>query len=270
MATQDTTTEDTTQEELDEEVETSQEEDETTTDTDDASDEETEDQDEDEESEEDADAETEEDDKPEFKKRFTQFKGETYEAYVPELEKAHAHLIGELTRVKQGDKDKQGKIDAVMAAAAKDPEFAKKLDELMGEEAEQVTVDPALLKARQDMEEQMTKDYNAFVDLHPELETDPILSKEVFEYIEELGALSRKKGKIMSMKSALTKAWALARPDDDDQEKVVVKAKEVAAKAKTGSSAKKPVKKSGFTEEQIRVAKKWGLTPEQLAATKSS
>lgn len=270
MATQDNPTEDAVLEDQDE-VETSQEEDETNQDVQDESEEETEDSDESEDSEEDDDkSETDDDDEPEFKKRFTQFKGDSYEEYVPELEKAHANLLGEMTRLKQADKDKQGKLDAVMAAAARDPEFAKKLDELMGDDAQEVTVDPALLKARQDMEESMAKEYQEFVDEHPELETDPVLGKQVLEQVTELGHLARKQGKILSMGKALKKAWALVHEDDDTPEKVVTKAKEIATKPKAGGSPKKPVKKTDFTEEQLSVAKKWGLTPEQLAAAKKS
>lgn len=268
MATQDTSKEDEVLETKDD-VETSTEEDEITEGEETEATEETEDSDDEESEDEDEQSETEDEEEPEFKKRFTQFKGDSFEEYTPKLEEAYGNLLREMTRIKQEDKGKQAKLDSVMAAAAKDPEFAKKLDELMGGEAESVTVDPALLKARQDMEATMEKEYNAFVDLHPELESDPQLADEVFALVEEFGATSRKQGKIMSMKDALTKAWTFLGKDDAE-EKVVIKAKEVAAKPKTGSTAKKTTKKSEFTEEQVRIAKKWGLTPEQLAAAKSS
>lgn len=266
MANQDKS-EETAETTEDEEIETSHEEDETTDEEESTETEETEDSDEDE-SDEDAEAETEEDE-DKFEKRFTQFKGESYEEYTPQLEKAYGESLAEMTRLKQANKDGQAKIDAVIAMASKDPEFAEKLNELMGDDAEEVTVEPAILKARHDMESQMDKEYKEFVDEHPEMASDPQLAEEVLAVLSDFGKQAKKQKKILGMKEALNKAWIYLGKDDSD-EKVVVKAKEVASKSKTSSSAKKTAKKQEFTEEQIRVAKKWGLTPEQLAKTSKS
>lgn len=117
------------------------------------------------------------------------------------------------------------------------------------------------------MEEQMAKDYKEFTDAHPEIETDEQLAEEVLAYVQEFGAISRKNGKILSMKEALTKAWALAGRDDTS-EQVAAKAKEIAAKPKV-ESAKKKVKKQEFTDAQLAVAQKWGANLDSLK-TKSS
>lgn len=268
MATQDTSKEDEVLDAEDSEVETSQEEDELTTEDENDSNEETEDSDDDDsEDEDDDESETSDDDDPEFKKRFTQFKGDSYEEYVPELEKAYGNALGKLTRLTQEDKGKQAKIDAVMAAAAKDPEFAARLNDLMGDDAQEVTVEPAILKARQDMEATMEKEYNDFLDAHPELGSDPQLAEEVITLVKEFGATARKGGKIMGMGDALKKAWAYLDLDDNPSEKIVAKAKEVASKPKTGNNTKKPAKKTDFTDEQLKVAKKWGV---ELKTARSS
>jgi hypothetical protein len=269
MANQDTSKDVDTSTTEDEEIETSMEEDDTSTDEKDTTADDTEDSDDDDSDEDDDESET-EDDEDKFEKRFTQFKGETFEEYTPQLEKAYGEALAEMTRQKQANKQTQAQIDAVRAAVAKDADFAKKLDELMGDEAQEVTVDPALLEIRQNREAQMDKDYKAFVDLHPEMESDPQLQEEVLSVLEDFGAQARKRGKILTMAEALRKSW-LYLGKDDTTEKVAIKAKEVAAKSKTGNSAKKSAKKQDFTEEQLRIAKKWNLTPEQLAAsTKSS
>lgn len=268
MATQDKTddTVDTSNE--NEEVETSNEEDEVLDQVDDTESEETEDSDE-EESEEDAEAETEEEDE-EFEKRFIQFKGNSYEEYTPQLEKVYGEALAEMTRMKQANKDSQAQIDSIRTMVAKDPAFAKKLDDLMGGQSEQVVTDPALLEARQNMEERMDKEYKDFVDAHPEMESNPQLAEEVLAVLSDFGQQSRKQGKIMGMKDALNKAWAYLGKEDS-KEKVVIKAKEVAAKSKTGNSVKKKTAtKQEFTDEQVSVAKKWGLTPEQLIASAKS
>lgn len=266
MATQDTSKEDEVLA-TDDGVETSDEEDDTTSTDDTDSDTDTVDTNEDEDSDEDADAETEEEDEVEFTKRFTQFKGDNYEEYVPRLEKAHAEAITEMARLKQADRAKQTELDAIRAAVSKDPDLAEKLGEVSGDE--NISVDPAILKARQDMEEGMEKDYKDFVEAHPELESDQLLAEELLEQVTELSKLSRKKGKILSMKEALRKAWIISGRDDDS-ENIAIKAKEVAAKPKTGTTSKKTSKKADFSEDQIKMAKKWGVTPEQLAAAKPS
>lgn len=263
MATQDTTTDDEISK-TDDDVETSHEEDELEIEDQDESDEETEDTDEDDDSDSDDDeSETDEDD-PEFTKRFTQFKGDTYEEYVPELEKAYGNAVGEINRLKNSSDENQAKIDRVMAAAGKDAKFAEKLNELLGEDAEEVTVDPAILKARQDLEESMEKDYNDFIDLHPELESDQQLAEKVLTQVKEFGAIARKQNKVLSMGEALRKAWTFLGLEDDSKEKIAAKAKEVAAKPKAGNSVKKKPVKKGYTEEQIKVAEKWGVKLKQL------
>lgn len=261
MATEDTSNEDEKSENLDEEVETAHAEDESSTEDEDTTTEDTEENEEEDSEEDDDTSETDDEEESEFKKRFTQFKGDSIEEYTPELEKAYGHALGEITRLKSADKEKQSKIDSIVTAVAKDPDLAKKLDELMGDSST-VTVDPALMKARQDMEDQMTKDYHEFVDEHPELESDPQLNEQVFALVEEFGNTSRKGGKIMTMKEALTKVYIYLGLNDT-KEKVAIKAKEAATKPKTGNTAKKVTKKAEFTEEQLRVAKKWGTSLEQ-------
>lgn len=265
MATKDTSEED---EKLnqDEEVETEQSEDENSTDDDDESTEDTEDDNEEDSDDDDDESETEDDEAEPIKKRFTQFKGDTLEEYTPHLEEAYGNALAEMTRRKAAEKEATGKLDRITTAVAKDPDLAEKLNNILGDESEEVLVDPAILKARQDMTAQMDKEYKEFVDEHPEMESDPILAQEVLDALTDFGKQARKQGKIMGMGDALRKAWVYLGKEDT-KEKIATKAKEVASKGKGGGSTNKATgKKPDFTEAQIKYAKRFGLTVEQLAA----
>lgn len=270
MATQDTT-EDKSEETLEnEDIETSNEEDETSQEDDNKDEsEETEDSDEEdstedeEDSEEDDDSETEDEDSK-FEKRFTQFKGDSYEEYVPNLEKAYGELLGEMTRVKQSAKDDANQMDVIRQAIQKDPDFAKKLDELLDGKTAEVTVDPAIQKVRDDYEANMTKEYNEFVEAHPEMESDPTVTEAVLGTMQRLGKIAREEKKPLSMKDALNQAWIINGYNaTDEKEQIASKAKESASKSKTGNKAKKTTSQSKdgkkYTAEQLAYAKKWGV-----------
>lgn len=268
MATEDTTT--TTDEEvIDSGVETedNNSEDETTTTTTEQEDEgDTEDSENQDENEGDQDEENSDDDTQKFQKRFTQFKGETLEEYLSQVEDAYLATSKEGERIHLAQKELQGKYDTIVSIIAKDPEMAKKINEATGDNATPPTVDPALAYARDNMQKQMETDYNAFVDAHPELESDPQLRQEMLDVVTQFGAIAAQKGEVLSMADGLRKAWAYLGKDDNE-EKVVSKAKEQAGKPKTQSTNKKSAPKTPqFTDDQLAVAKKMGVTPEQLAA----
>lgn len=264
MATQDTT-EDNSKETLDdEELETTatQEEDDTSSENEDEDEsEETEDSDDDDETEDSDEEETEDEDESEFEKRFTQFKGETYEEYTPNLEKAYGELLGKVTRLEQSAKNDAQNMDAIRSAIKNDPDFAKKLDDMLDGKSQDVTADSATLYARQQLESQMEKEYNEFVESHPELESDPTIQEKVLKTLGDFGNQSKKEGKIMSMGDALRKAWAY-HGYSDTKEKVLAKAKESASKSKNGNKAKKTTTtstKAKHSPEQLAYAKKWGV-----------
>lgn len=155
-----------------------------------------------------------------------------------------------------------------MAAVAKNPELAKLIDEATGDGEVSAATDPALLHARQEMEDKMEKDYSKFVESHPELDTDPDLQEKVLAEVTVFGDAARKKGKILGMDEALRKAWiSLGLDKEDSKDKVLSKAKETAGKSKSNSSNKKTTKTPQLSAEQIAVGKKMGLTEKQMLAS---
>ena len=209
--------------------------------------------------------ETEEDEEDKFQKRFSQFKGDTPEEYLKELEEAYANSSTEGQRNSKEAKEAKEKLDKILTAVANNPELAKALEE--ADNAPKPKEDPALVYARQQMEQQYEKDWGDFTRLHPELVGNQELTNELIDEIDAIAYAAERRGKILTMAEGLQKAWvSLGKQAADDKEKIVNKTKEQASKPAPGAS--KPKQNSGkqeFTPEQIAVAKKMGISAEDLA-----
>lgn len=212
------------------------------------------------------DDKTDDEDKPEFKKRFTQIKGENADEYLPNLEEAYRNSTTEGQRLAIENKTLKADKDAMASLIANNPDIAKMISDKTGGKMPEALVDPAIMQARQDMEERQTKEYNAFVDKHPDLESDPDLQKKILATLTEFGAAARRDGRILGMDEGLRKAWAFHGLETNSKEDIASKAKENAARGRTTNGGKKPSGsgKGTLTPEQIAVGKKWGLTEQQL------
>lgn len=209
--------------------------------------------------------ETEEDEEDKFQKRFSQFKGDTPEEYLKELEEAYANSSTEGQRNSKEAKEAKEKLDKILTAVANNPELAKALEE--ADNAPKPKEDPALVYARQQMEQQYEKDWGDFTRLHPELVGNQELTNELIDEMDAIAYAAERRGKTLTMAEGLQKAWiSLGKQAADDKEKIVNKTKEQASKPAPGAS--KPKQNSGkqeFTPEQIAVAKKMGISAEDLA-----
>jgi len=257
----------------DDEVDTSQEEDENdTTDEEDESGDDTEDQEEDDSSEDEDDSgesdedESDDEEESDFKKQFPSIKGDTPEEYISNLEETYRKSSREGKRLAKTVQDLQGRVDAITQAVAKNPELAKLINEAVPEGGTSPVQDPALLHAREQMESQMEKEYNEFVDEHPELDSDPELQEKVLKELEILGAAYRAKGKTLGMKRGLALAYeSLGLDDGGSKERIAGAAKTTAARTKTtGKGGKKPKAKGSLTPEQVAYGKRMGLTEKQM------
>lgn len=255
----------------DEEVDTSQDEDDTD---DDAEDEDLDDDaagDDDDDADEDddegkTDDEDSDDDKSKFKKQFSSIKGDSLEEYTPNLEETYRKSSREGKRLGKENAELQGRLDAITAAVAKNPELAKLITEATGDDAVTPLQDPALLHAREQMNKTMETEYNEFVESHPEVDDDEKLQADLLEELKTLGAAYRAKGKVLGMGKGLELAWkSLGMDDGDSKEDIAAAAKRTAAKGKTNNGGKKPdAKKGGLTPDQIAYGKRFGLTEKQM------
>jgi hypothetical protein len=250
-----------------EDEDTSEDEDESNDDSEDSEDDD-DSEDEDDSEEEDSD---EDEDEPEFKKAFSQIKGDTAQEYIPNLEEAYRKSSTEGKRLGGQNKELQDRLDQINAAVAKNPELAKLIMEATGENAVAPTVDPGVLKARQDYNDQVAKDLDTFLGEHQTLADDEDLMAEFMENLATIGAAERKKGRVIEPMKAYKKALGMM-DYDDSKDKVVEAAKSSASKPKT-PAAKKPAKKSkdsALTPEQIAYGKKMGLTEKQMRDAQKS
>lgn len=209
--------------------------------------------------------ETEDEDENKFSKRFTQFKGDTPEEYLKELEEAYANSSTEGQRNSKEAKEAKEKLDKILTAVANNPELAKVLED--ADNAPAKKEDPALVFARQQMEQQYEKDWSEFTRQHPELVGNQELTNELIDEMDAIAYAAERRGKTLTMAEGLQKAWvSLGKQAADDKEKIVNKTKEQASKPAPGASKpKQNSDKKDFTPEQIAVAKKMGLSPEDLA-----
>lgn len=250
------------------EDESSEDEDADSQDDEDESDEGDEDSEEDDDSDKDDDSD-EEDEEPEFKKAFSQIKGDTALEYLPNLEDAYRKSSAEGKRLSGENKDLQDRIDQINAAVAKNPDLAKLIMEATGEDAVPATVDPGVQLARQEYNDKIAKDLDTFLSEHQTLADDEDQMSEFMDNVATIGAAERKKGRIIDPMKAYKKALGMM-DYDDSKDKLVDAAKSTASKPKT-PAAKKPKAKSdksnSLTPEQIAYAKKFGLTEKELLAT---
>jgi len=218
------------------------------------------------ESEEEAKPDAEEESK--FQKRFTQIKGDTPEEYAVNLEEAYRNSSTEGQRTATELKEAKEELTKIGAAIAANPELAKALNDALdgAPAAPAQKEDPAIEFARSEMKKKLDGEYNAFTDLHPEMVTDTELREKVLDELEHFASVAAAKGETLGMEEGLKKAWvSLGLDAEDSKEETITKAKEQAARPQAPGKTKKSPAGTGFTDEQIALAKRFGLTPEQLA-----
>lgn len=255
-------------EDVDEQVETVNPEDESQDDQEDAEEQETDDQEQEEsEDEEDDKSKPEDEEEPKFQKRFTQIKGDTPEEYAVNLEEAYRNSSTEGQRNAKELKEAKEELEKIGAVIAANPDLAKSLnDALDGQPVTKQKEDPAIQYAREEMTKKLDAEYNTFTDAHPEMVTDTELREKVLNELSHFADVAAARGDSLGMEEGLKKAWvSLGYDAADSKEDTITKAKEQAAKPGTPGKTKKSTKTTGFSDEQIALAKKFNITPEQLA-----
>lgn len=260
-------------EDVEENVETTEVEDENQDIEEDAEESEAEDQEEQEEESESEEDESEdeskpdEEDKPTFTKRFTQIKGETLEEYNQNLEEAYRNSSTEGQRNATEAKEAKEELAKIGAVIAKNPDLAKALNDALdgAEPLPAQKEDPAIAYAREEMKKKLDGEYNAFVDIHPEMATDKDLRENVLKELSLLADVAAARGESLSMEAGLRKAWiSLGYDADDSKEDTINKAKNLAAKPGTSAKTKTAKPKAALTDEQIALGKRYGLSEKQL------
>lgn len=198
--------------------------------------------------------ESDDEDSEGFKKRLTQFKGDTPEEYAKSIEDGYLESSKESVRLAKEVKDLKGIVDKINQVVATNPELAKALGE-QGETAKPVEPkDPALAWAEAERDKQWAKDYKTFTEKHPEIETDPVLSDSLnTQLLVVKKVIEETEGRLVGMGEGLEKAWKLLGKDDSE-EKLQMAVKDNASKGKAATGKNSESKgKVKFTDAQIQV-----------------
>jgi len=255
-------------EDVEEQVETPIGEDENLDDQEETEESENEDQEQEESEEEDGEQpKSDDEEEPKFEKRFTQIKGDTPEEYAKNLEEAYRNSSTEGQRNATELKEAKEELSKIGAVIAKNPELAKALNDALdgAAPAPAQKEDPAIEYARNEMKKKLDGEYNAFVDIHPEMATDNELREEVLKELSLLADAAAAGGRSLGMEEGLKKAWiSLGYDADDSKEETIRKAKEQASKPGTPGKTKTAKTKATLTDEQISMGKRYGLSEKQL------
>lgn len=252
MADEDTTTTDSTEEE--EVKDDDQQVDESSQDESEADDTTTDDQSDDEETDEDESDDDSSKDDGGFTKRFTQIKGDSPEEYLKNLEETYVKSSTESVRLNRQVRELSAQVEKVTKLVAQNPELAEKLktDTATTSASE---VNPALAFAESEMNRKWQEEYQGFVKLHPEVETDPELAEQLDEQLKIVrDVVWARENRLLGMGEGLTKAWKLLDRDEapTKEDKVRSAVKDQASQSKTGGTVK-PEGKTKFTDKQIEI-----------------
>lgn len=257
-----------------EEVETSNEEDESQTDQDNQEDEqneETEEEAKDEATDDATDSEEEEAEEDGFSKRFTQLKGDTPEEYLGSLEDAYAKSTTEGQRLAGENKELKSRLESLTQLVAQDAELAEKLSKVIDGDVK-VQLDPRMKALADEVEQKWEKEYNQFVESHPEVAADQTLAEKLNSAMAQVRDFVYKtEGRQIGMAEGLERAWKLL-DIDDSEEKTRMAAKNVASQTRVASGKAKAKAAPKLTDAQQKLAAKMGLDPKKVEqyATQSS
>lgn len=207
-------------------------------------------------------------DKEESERKFKNLAANDDAGYISNLEKAYENSSAEAIRLNKELGQTSRRVDAIIAAAQKDPDLAKRLNKVLdtsgvvdssGEESsndEGVSPlsDPFLIDAKTTWENKSRDEVQAILDANPELVTDPVKNANVKHWMEVFSAEEMKRNKrLMGGGEAMEAAMRhLGIEDKRTKQTTAAKAKELAAPTrakgakKAKSSGKKPLSDSAY------------------------
>lgn len=206
--------------------------------------------------------------------KFSQFAGDgTEEAYLSNLEKGYTNSSAEALRLK-GDLDQAtGRVDAIMRAAATDPELATKLNAALNgasaaggssEDANSqgsAAANPFMSNLQAEWQEKSETEISAFIEANPEVATDPTISADVKHW---MGVFSNDKlartGRLMSGGEAMAAAYRhLGLENKLGKQSLADGAKKNLTPTRSRGKAKKSAgQKPSFSADQLAMAQSMG------------
>jgi hypothetical protein len=231
-----------------------------------------------------------------FTPKFTQLQAKDKEEYLTKLEDAYLNSSKEAQRIKGELTDREQELQVLAKIVGSDPalkeSMAKKLyDEgyddpfsegitvasltkvmrqvLAEELPKQIQQTPALQRLEEDKKQADREVYNAFIEKHPDIVTNPDLSLEFEEAIGAQFRILEKQGKKPDITTVMEKAWKMVGGSETSTEdaelegmtKMAQKEASSMGSISTGGASKSTGKRILSPEEQ-RIAKMMGMTDE--------
>lgn len=229
--------------------------------------------DEDEDDSETSDDDDDDEEEPTFKKRFTQFDGETLDEYTKSLEDGYANTSTEGQRLKGLLESAEGTIEKIAKVVAENPEIAEKLAEagVTADNPAEPPKDVTMQILEQQVRDQQEKEYNEFrdnlLDNGVDLESDAKLASELNSNLALVkDHIWRTERRIVGMGEGLKRAWKLMGKDETDpKDKVRSASKKIAGESRSSGSKKAKGGSAELTAAQAKVAAKFGLDPKVVA-----
>lgn len=233
------------------------------------------DSDDDEDEEENADDKSDKDQKPE--RKFKNLAADDDAQYIENVEKAYENSSAEAIRLNDELGKTNRRIDAILSAAQKDPDLAKKLNEVLGgnvpdpsgdsdkgdDKKSSNSDDPFLVNSRTEWENKSRKEVEDILAANPEINTDPALNAKVKHWMEIFSNEEFETNKrLMSGGEAMEAAMKHLGIEDGRKKKqdVVNKSKELGAPSKpTKTRTPKPSKGKGLSEDAGKFADALGV-----------
>jgi hypothetical protein len=224
--------------------------------------------------------------------RLSQFKGEkgTPEEYIKNLEDGYLNSSQEALKIKDRAEGLERQVNAIKAAAGKDPEFGEKLLSLLKEnggdgdgsqgdggfgddKATQSSNNPFLVHAETEWNQNNEKSIKDFVDANPEVLTDPKINAEVKRWAKVYTReVYESEKRLITTGEAMQMAYKQLGYEDkrNSQQDLVNGMKKNAAPtrpqgAKKKSGGNKPAGNTKqFSDLTLTLAEKMGMSKERL------
>jgi hypothetical protein len=217
------------------------------------------------------DADNPDDKKSQTERKFTQYKGDgTDQSYISNLEKAHQSSTTEAINLRTELNQATGRVEAIMRAAAADPELATKLNAAVngagtgddgGSDKTSATDNPFVADLQAQWKEKSEKEIDQFIEANPEVASDPKVKADVQYW---MGVFSNnhyeRTGRLLSGGEAMSQAYNhLGLENKLSKQNLAAGAKKTATPTRArGKSKQTTSQKTTFTDDQIAMAKSMG------------
>lgn len=233
----------------------------------------------------DDDDEGEDDSKKEksIKRTFENLADDDDAKYIENIERAYKNSTSEALRLSNEMGALNRRVDAILTAAEKDPDLAKRLNAVLDGKVEPSSSgsevapaersgevspldDPFLVDQKTKWEETSRQEVEDILNANPEIASDPMLNTDVKHWMNVFSQEEfRKNKRLMSGGEAMLAAMKhLGIEDRRTKQEVASRAKEIAAPVKKGSSRKPKGKTKEVSDLSLKLAGKMGLSRERI------